>query len=87
MRRKAAIRHEDNKGRPSGQNFPFNFSWGRPDDRPSNNHLLTRELDHLPAELRWRELMGRVEATIFAAAAPVDRGPAEAPAYALCALC
>ena len=31
------------------------------------------ELAHLPAELRWREWMGRVEAVIFAAPEPVPR--------------
>lgn len=42
------------------------------DDRP-NDQLLDRELDHLPPEMRWREWMNRVEATIFAAAEPVGR--------------
>jgi segregation and condensation protein B len=32
-----------------------------------------RELAALPAEMRWREWMGRIEAAIFAAAAPVPR--------------
>ena len=45
---------------------------GRPDGR-SNDHLFDRELDHLPPEVRWREWMNRVEATIFAASEPVDR--------------
>ncbi|MER8824026.1 SMC-Scp complex subunit ScpB [Mesorhizobium sp. M0991] len=40
----------------------------RPDD-----HLFDRELDHLPPEVRWREWMNRVEATIFAASEPVSR--------------
>ena len=31
------------------------------------------ELDDLPAEMRWREWMGRVEAVIFASAEPVTR--------------
>lgn len=35
--------------------------------------LFDRELDDLPAELRWREWMGRVEAAIFASASPVSR--------------
>lgn len=35
--------------------------------------LLDRELTHLPAELRWREWMMRVEAVIFASAEPVGR--------------
>jgi segregation and condensation protein B len=35
--------------------------------------LLDTELEHLPAELRWREWMGRVEAVIFAASEPVPR--------------
>ena len=36
--------------------------------------LVDTELEHLPAELRWREWMGRVEAVIFAASQPVTRG-------------
>ena len=32
-----------------------------------------RELDDLPAKMRWREWMGRVEAVIFAASASVPR--------------
>jgi segregation and condensation protein B len=39
----------------------------RPDD------TLDAELAALPAELRWREWMGRVEATLFAAPEPVSR--------------
>jgi segregation and condensation protein B len=39
----------------------------------SDDRLLDAELEHLPAELRWREWMGRVEAVIFAAAKPVTR--------------
>ena len=35
--------------------------------------LFDRNLADLPAELRWREWMGRVEAAIFAAATPVPR--------------
>ena len=35
--------------------------------------LLDRELGDLPAELRWREWMMRVEAVIFASAEPVSR--------------
>ena len=31
------------------------------------------ELDELPAEVRWREYMGRVEAVLFAAPEPVPR--------------
>ncbi|MER9337028.1 SMC-Scp complex subunit ScpB [Mesorhizobium sp. M0293] len=38
----------------------------RPGDRRSDDHLFDRELDHLPA-------VGRVEAVIFAAGAPVTR--------------
>ena len=34
---------------------------------------LDRELEELPAEMRWREWMGRVEAVIFASGAPVPR--------------
>jgi segregation and condensation protein B len=40
---------------------------------PSPDVLYDRELGDLPAQLRWREWMGRVEAAIFAAAAPVPR--------------
>ena len=32
-----------------------------------------RELDDLPPELRWREWMGRIEAALFASAAPLGR--------------
>jgi segregation and condensation protein B len=39
-------------------------------DQPA---LLDTDLEHLPPELRWREWMGRVEAVIFAASAPVPR--------------
>ena len=34
---------------------------------------LDLELEDLPAEMRWREWMGRVEAVIFASPAPVTR--------------
>ncbi|AMY72185.1 SMC-Scp complex subunit ScpB [Frigidibacter mobilis] len=34
---------------------------------------LDRELDDLPPELRWREWMRRIEAVLFASAAPVPR--------------
>ncbi|TIT96672.1 MAG: SMC-Scp complex subunit ScpB [Mesorhizobium sp.] len=48
-------------------------SKGRSDDRRPADQLLDRELDHLPPEVRWREWMNRVEATIFAASEPVGR--------------
>lgn len=35
--------------------------------------LLDVELDHLPADLRWREWMNRIEAVIFASASLVSR--------------
>ena len=35
--------------------------------------LFDRELDDLPAEMRWREWIMRVEAVIFASAEPVNR--------------
>ena len=35
--------------------------------------LVDTELEHLPAELRWREWLLRVEAVIFAASEPVPR--------------
>jgi segregation and condensation protein B len=41
--------------------------------RPKSNGELDVELTDLPADLRWREWMGRVEAIIFAAAEPVTR--------------
>ena len=41
--------------------------------RPQDEVLLDRELEALPAELRWREWMLRVEAVIFAASEPVSR--------------
>lgn len=46
---------------------------GRSNDQRSGDRLLDRELDHLPPEVRWREWMHRVEATIFAASEPVGR--------------
>lgn len=42
-------------------------------DRGPDDGLFDRELDHLPPEVRWREWMNRVEATIFAASEPVTR--------------
>ena len=39
----------------------------------AEEYLLDRELADLPAELRWREWMLRVEAVIFASAEPVSR--------------
>lgn len=41
--------------------------------RPKPEIALDTELADLPPELRWREWMGRVEAVIFAAPAPVPR--------------
>lgn len=40
-----------------------------------NRHpeIFDTELEHLPADLRWREWIGRVEAVIFAAPEPVPR--------------
>ena len=38
---------------------------------------LDRELPDLPPELRWREWMRRIEAVLFASAAPVPRDRAE----------
>jgi len=43
----------------------------RPDQ--SEGILFDRELEDLPADLRWREWMGRIEAALFASASPVDR--------------
>ena len=40
-------------------------------DRPDPE--LDRELSDLPPELRWREWMRRIEAVLFASAAPVAR--------------
>ena len=45
----------------------------RPDKGPGGERLYDRELEDLPAELRWREWMMRVEAVIFASAEPVSR--------------
>jgi segregation and condensation protein B len=39
----------------------------------ASGRLFDRELEDLPAELRWREWMMRVEAVIFASAEPVTR--------------
>ncbi|MGV1793678.1 SMC-Scp complex subunit ScpB [Rhizobium sp. A37_96] len=40
---------------------------------PQDDVLYDRELEDLPAELRWREWMKRIEAVIFASAEPVSR--------------
>ncbi len=37
------------------------------------DQVLDRELDDLPADLRWREWMRRIEAVLFASASPVPR--------------
>lgn len=37
------------------------------------DQVLDRELDELPADLRWREWMRRIEAVLFASASPVPR--------------
>jgi len=37
------------------------------------DQALDRELDDLPADLRWREWMRRIEAVLFASASPVPR--------------
>ncbi len=42
----------------------------RPMKDHAENHL-DRELEDLPAELRWREWMRRIEAVLFASATPV----------------
>jgi segregation and condensation protein B len=39
----------------------------------TDERLFDRELEDLPAEMRWREWMLRVEAVIFASAEPVSR--------------
>ncbi|TNM60244.1 SMC-Scp complex subunit ScpB [Aliirhizobium smilacinae] len=39
----------------------------------ASERLFDRELEDLPAEMRWREWMMRVEAVIFASAEPVSR--------------
>lgn len=44
-----------------------------PRTKDASERLFDRELDDLPAELRWREWMLRVEAVIFASAEPVTR--------------
>lgn len=38
-----------------------------------DTEMLDRELVDLPAELRWREWMNRIEAVIFASSKPVER--------------
>ncbi|ANP90206.1 SMC-Scp complex subunit ScpB [Rhizobium leguminosarum] len=45
----------------------------RRDKDPQHELLFDRELEDLPAELRWREWMLRVEAVVFASAEPVTR--------------
>lgn len=46
---------------------------GRQPKERQQEVLYDRELEDLPAELRWREWMMRVEAVIFASAEPVSR--------------
>ncbi len=46
---------------------------GQGGESRSADQLFDQELDHLPPEMRWREWMMRVEATIFAASEPVTR--------------
>ena len=41
--------------------------------RDHSDQALDRELEELPADLRWREWMRRVEAVLFASAKPVPR--------------
>lgn len=43
------------------------------EETSKQDELFDRELSHLPAELRWREWMGRVEAVLFASSTPVSR--------------
>lgn len=53
----------------------FRGSGMRP-KKQSKDHAeqaLDRELEDLPAELRWREWMRRIEAVLFASASPVPR--------------
>ncbi|MCC5967805.1 MAG: SMC-Scp complex subunit ScpB [Natronohydrobacter sp.] len=47
----------------------------RPDRKPKERpeRALDRELADLPPDLRWREWMRRIEAVLFASAAPVPR--------------
>ncbi|MBX4893796.1 MULTISPECIES: SMC-Scp complex subunit ScpB [Rhizobium] len=45
----------------------------RRQDKDPHELLFDRELEDLPAELRWREWMLRVEAVVFASAEPVTR--------------
>lgn len=45
----------------------------KPQTNGASERLLDRELEGLPADLRWREWMMRVEAVIFASAVPVGR--------------
>ncbi len=42
-------------------------------DPCAHDYVLDRELVELPADLRWREWMGRIEAVLFASALPVSR--------------
>ncbi|HDZ80899.1 MAG TPA: SMC-Scp complex subunit ScpB [Roseobacter sp.] len=41
--------------------------------RDQADQLLDRELEEMPADLRWREWMRRIEAVLFASASPVPR--------------
>jgi segregation and condensation protein B len=52
---------------------PINASQSKEQTKRTAERLFDRELGDLPADLRWREWMMRVEAVIFASAEPVSR--------------
>lgn len=51
----------------------FSAAKARRKANAADERLFDRELEDLPAELRWREWMLRVEAVIFASSEPVTR--------------
>ncbi|WP_136661490.1 SMC-Scp complex subunit ScpB [Nitratireductor sp. XY-223] len=51
----------------------MSFSAAKRSPPEESKALFDRELEDLPAELRWREWMGRIEATLFASASPIGR--------------
>ena len=52
---------------------PSHSKGRKPQTNVTSDRLFDRELEDLPAELRWREWMLRVEAVIFASTEPVGR--------------
>ncbi len=57
----------------TGMNVAANRTLAKGQGISAHEDVFDRELEDLPEELRWREWMGRIEAVLFASAAPVGR--------------